>query len=126
MRLSQIPAAVVTPAIPALEQARLDFQRPLLRGWGAWMPSNYLELVSLPDSSTITIGLCHAATANVSGGGSHQATEGVVAPPQQCFDRTVGPDDRCAISCMQPSSRLGVSLPSACQPPEQLPGVILH
>merc|ERR1740117_1197586 len=73
--MQSIPATALSPTLPPLEQRRRDFQRPLIAGWGAWHPHNYLAFVSLPDSAMLEVMLCKLST-------------------EECLTASIGPDDR--------------------------------
>ena len=73
-QLQPIAGSALSPGLPALEQKRRAFQRPLLSGWATWHPHNYMSFISLPDSAQISLILCQLST-------------------KECLTASVGPDD---------------------------------
>ena len=57
-----ISSAVLTPALPAEEAQRDELQRSMTTGWGAWMHSNMLAMVKLPDNAVVTPKVCLAGS----------------------------------------------------------------
>jgi len=53
-----IPTAILGAALPLYEQERETLQRGLATGWGPWLHSNMLALVSLPSCGTVTTSIC--------------------------------------------------------------------
>ncbi len=56
--LTEIPGSALTPDLPALEQQRRAFQKPIVNGWATWHPHNYLSFLHLPDASQISLMIC--------------------------------------------------------------------
>lgn len=57
-----IPSGVLTPTLPAEEAQRDELQRSMTTGWGAWMHSNMLAMVKLPDNAVVTPQVCLAGS----------------------------------------------------------------
>ena len=53
-----IPSTVITSALPDEEARRDELQRSMTTGWGAWMHSNMLAMVKLPDNAVVTPKVC--------------------------------------------------------------------
>ena len=65
-----IPTALLDSALPPAEAAREVMQRGLASGWGPWLHSSMLALVSLPSAATVT-----------SQGSADRGVKGVFDPP---------------------------------------------
>lgn len=53
-----IKTAMLTAALPDEEAQRDELQRSMTTGWGAWMHSNMLAMVKLPDNAVVTPKIC--------------------------------------------------------------------
>jgi len=56
-----VPASSLLPSLPPLELRRRALQQSTKQGWNAWS-YNLLNVVKLPESCSVTIGLCELST----------------------------------------------------------------
>ena len=74
-RCELLPAAALSPVLPAPERQRRAMQRRMAAGWGSWLHRDALSIALLPDSAVLTVMLCRISSgeclrgANIDGNG---------------------------------------------------------
>lgn len=91
-----IPSVLFGSTLPSYEQEREKLQRGLAQGWGLWLHSSMLALVSLPSAATVTTTFCPTGSNNASqcidtaqpDGHKQNAKSGYVRVGHHAYDRS--------------------------------------
>jgi hypothetical protein len=91
-----IPSVLLGSTLPDYEQERETLQRGLAQGWGLWLHSSMLSLVSLPSAATLTTTFCPTGSSNTSecidsaqpDGHKQNAKSGYVRVGHHAYDRS--------------------------------------
>jgi hypothetical protein len=91
-----IPPVLLGSTLPDYEQEREKLQRGLAQGWGLWLHSSMLSLVSLPSAATVTTTFCPTGSTNTSecidtaqpDGHKQNAKSGYVRVGHHAYDRS--------------------------------------